>query len=97
MQRKKSTKTKSSPYIIDTTRVNALKEHYGVGVVEIGRRTDMDPSTISRNIANIVRSLKVQRKLARYFVRLTKGAVTEDDIIIRPKTNGKKTAAELRS
>lgn len=88
MQRKRGVSTKTSPYIIDTTRVNALRDYYGVTHVEIGRRLDLDPGTISRNIANVVRSLKAQRKIARFFVRLTKGAVREEHILIRPETDG---------
>jgi hypothetical protein len=84
IHRKTRRSRKISPYIVDTNKVNDLMDHYGVTLRDIGNRIEYDPSTIGRNIRNEVRSFKLQRRLARYFRQLTKGAVKEEDLLLRP-------------
>lgn len=79
---KRKAKIKHSPYRINTGLVLEWKERLGLSDVHLSRELDVDPSTVSRTIANQSASPKVQIPLAELIERLSKRKVRKTAILL---------------
>jgi hypothetical protein len=69
------------------------KARLGLSDAKIAAKLDVDPSTVSNNIADRNRSLKVQRAIAALLAKQSDGAVTEEQFLISVYPEPKHTAA----
>lgn len=74
---------KPSLYRLNTEYIKVLKKQYGVSDYDVAVHVRLTPPTVFKTIKNDPqhRNPETQKKIAKFFVRLTKGAVGLDELL----------------